>query len=148
MVDRINVQVFIFTKNPKFMVLILKRVPEREGHWQPITGGIKEGEKPIDTIKREIYEETGIQELKRIIDLRYSFFFKTMWRGKLAKMKEHCFAAEIKEEKAIQLSSEHEEYRWCTIGETKEALKWRHNLIAFHKLLDILNLEDGDLEEA
>ncbi|MFX1499297.1 MAG: NUDIX pyrophosphatase [Promethearchaeota archaeon] len=138
MFDRINVQVFIFTRNPKFMVLILKRVPEREGHWQPISGGIEKGEKPLDTIKREVYEETGLKKIERIIDLKYNFIFKTMWHGKLAKMKEYCYAAEIKEEKTIRLSSEHEEYKWCTENEAKEFLKWKHNLIAFNKLISLL----------
>ena len=85
MIGRVNVQVFVFTRNPKFMVLILKRIPERDGYWQPISGGIEEGEKPIDAIKREVYEETGIKKLERIIDLEYSFIFKTTWRGKLTK---------------------------------------------------------------
>ena len=66
MIGRENVQVFLFTRNPKFMILILKRIPEREGHWQPVSGGIKEGEKPVDTLRREVYEETGINEFERI----------------------------------------------------------------------------------
>jgi 8-oxo-dGTP pyrophosphatase MutT (NUDIX family) len=137
MIGRVNVQVFIFTQNPKFRVLILKRVPERKGHWQPITGGIEVGEKPLDTVKREVYEETGIQELERIIDLKHSFVFKTRWHGKLTKMKEICFAAEIKKEKPIIISNEHEEYKWCTEDEAKKFLNWEHNIIAFNKLINL-----------
>ena len=85
MIGRVKVQVFLFIRNPKFMVLILKRIPERNSYWQPISGGIEEGEKPIDAIKREVYEETGIKKLERIIDLEYSFIFKTTWQGKLTK---------------------------------------------------------------
>jgi dATP pyrophosphohydrolase len=138
MIGRVNVQVFVFIRNPKFMVLILKRVPEREGHWQPISGGIEEGEKPIDTIKREITEETGIQELERIIDLKYSFIFKTLKHAKITKMREICFAAEIKREKPIKISNEHEEYKWCTEDEAKNLLKWKNNIIAFNKLINLV----------
>lgn len=141
MIGRENVQVFLFTRNPKFMVLILKRVPEREGHWQPISGGIEKGEKPIDTLRREMYEETGINKFERIIDLKYNFIFETMWRGKLTKMREFCYATEIKEETSIKLSNEHEEYRWCTEDEAKEFLKWEHNLVALNKLINLLKLE-------
>jgi len=141
MIGRVNVQVFIFTQNPVFKILILKRVPEREGHWQPITGGIEEGEKPSDTVKREIYEETGINKLERIIDLKYSFIFTTNWHGKLTKMREMCYAAEIKKVMLIRLSNEHEEYKWCTEEEVKKYLKWEHNLIAFNKLIRILKSE-------
>ena len=141
MIGRVNVQVFIFTQNPVFKILILKRVPEREGHWQPITGGIEEGEKPSDTVKREIYEETGINKLERIIDLKYSFIFTTNWHGKLTKMREMCYAAEIKKVMLIRLSNEHEEYKWCNEEEAKKYLKWEHNLIAFNKLIRILKSE-------
>lgn len=141
MFDRINVQVFVFTRNPKFKILILKRILERSGYWQPISGGIEAGEKPLETIKREVYEETGLKKLERIINLEYNFIFKTTWGGKLAKMKEYCYAAEIKEENAIQLSSEHEEYKWCTENETKIFLKWKHNRIALNKLINLLKLE-------
>ncbi len=141
MIGRVNVQVFVFTRNPKFMVLILKRIPERDGYWQPISGGIEEGEKPIDAIKREIYEETGIKELERIIDLKYSFIFKTLWHGKLTKMREICFAIEIKKEKPIRISNEHEEYKWCTEDEAKKFLKWEHNIIALNKLINLIKLE-------
>jgi len=138
MIDRINVQVFIFTLSPVFEVLILKRVPERSGHWQPISGGIENGETIIDAIKREVEEETGLGELIEIINLDYEFSFNTMWKGKNSKMKELCYAAEIQEKKPIILSHEHEKYIWCTANQAKELLKWEHNLIAFDKLIALL----------
>lgn len=144
MIGRVNVQVFIFKQNPIFKILILKRIPEREGHWQPISGGIEEGEKPIDTIKREVYEETGIKELERVIDLEYNFIFSTMWHGKLTQMREICYATEIKKALLIRLSDEHEEYKWCTKDKAKMYLKWEHNLIAFNKLINLLKLESKE----
>ena len=138
MIGRINVQVFLFTNHPIFRILILQRIPERNGYWQPISGGIEEGEKPIDTVKREIYEETGIKKLKNIIDLDYTFTFETMWHGKLTKMKDICFAAEINKVKEIKLSNEHQDYKWCTETEAKNFLKWKHNLTALNKLVTSL----------
>ena len=141
MIGRVNVQVFIFTRNPIFRVLILKRIPEREDHWQPVSGGIEKGEKPIDTVKREVYEETGIKELERIIDLEYNFLFTTTWHSKLTKMREYCYAAEIKKVSSIKLSNEHEEYKWCTEQEVKKYLKWENNLIPLNNLIKFLNLD-------
>ncbi|TFG10932.1 MAG: NUDIX domain-containing protein [Promethearchaeota archaeon] len=134
MIGRINVQVFLFTNHPIFRVLILQRIPERSSYWQPISGGIEKGENPIDTVIREVREETGIKKLKNIIDLDYTFIFETMWHGKLTKMKEMCFAGEIKKIKKIRLSNEHQDYKWCTEKEAKNFLKWEHNLIALNKL--------------
>ena len=141
MIDRFNVQVFIFSLSPGFELLLLKRVPERSGHWQPISGGIETGESYIDAIKREVGEETGIRKLLRIIDLNYVFIFHTMWKGKFSKMKVFCYAAEIQEPRSIVLSQEHENYLWCTEIKAKELLKWEHNLIALDKLIALLNNE-------
>ncbi len=142
MIDRSNVQVFVFTRNPLFKVLILKRTVERGGFWQPLSGGIEKGEDYNDTIKREVYEETGIKEIKRIIDLNYNFTYKTSKNKELKKkMKDFCFAVEINKEKEIKLSYEHEEFLWCSQNEVKNILKWKYNLIAFNKLLKILNIK-------
>jgi len=141
MIVRSNVQVFIFTRNPLFKVLILKRTAERGGFWQPLSGGIEKGEDYNDTIKREVYEETGIKEIIRIIDLNYNFTYKTSKNKEFKKMKDFCFAVEINKEKEIQLSYEHEEFLWCSQNEVKNQLKWKYNLIAYNKLLKILNIK-------
>jgi len=41
--------------------LLLKRLPERNGFWQPVTGGLEEGETRTEALYREIREETGIR---------------------------------------------------------------------------------------
>jgi hypothetical protein len=84
MIGRENVQVFVFIRNPKFMVLILK------------------------------------------------------------SMREFCYATEVKEEKAIRLSNEHEEYIWCTEEEAKRFLKWHYNLFALNKLFSLIRSEYKD----
>ena len=61
MLTRTNVQAFVFSVNPSFKVLILKRTPERSGYWQPVSGGIDNGEEPEATVVREVFEETGMR---------------------------------------------------------------------------------------
>ncbi|MFX1575070.1 MAG: NUDIX pyrophosphatase [Promethearchaeota archaeon] len=133
MIERINVQVFLFTRNPEFKVLILKRTKEKGGFWQPISGGIEKGEKIYDTIKREVFEETGIQDIIRIFDLNYSFIFKAPISRKL--MKDICFSVELDKISDVKLSNEHNEYKWCSEKEAKNLLNWKYNIIAFKKLL-------------
>ena len=43
MQERNNVQTFVFSTNSSFEVLILKRTPERSGYYQPVCGGIENG---------------------------------------------------------------------------------------------------------
>ena len=136
MIERNNVQVFLYTRKPEFKVLILKRTQERGNFWQPISGGIEEGENSYDTIKREVFEETGIQDIKNVFDLDYSFTFKAPISRKW--MRDICFAAEIDNLFDVILSNEHDEYRWCNEKEAKKLLKWKHNLIALYKLLKVV----------
>lgn len=135
MTQRINVQVFVFCKNPSFKVLILKRTPERSSYWQPVSGGVEKGEKLIETALREVSEETGIKDIKSIIDIEYTFAYKETKKGVLMNMQDFCFAGEIENIFDIKLSDEHEEYKWCSYIEAKEYLKWEHNLNALEKLM-------------
>jgi len=64
----IQVQGILFRKiSGEIQYLLLKRTLEREGFWQPVTGGIEEGETKIEALKREVREETGIKNIVRIM---------------------------------------------------------------------------------
>ncbi|MFX1376414.1 MAG: NUDIX pyrophosphatase [Promethearchaeota archaeon] len=136
MIERTNVQVFLYTRKPEFKILILKRTEERGGFWQPISGGIEEGESTYDTIKREVFEETGFQDIEKVYDLDYNFTFKAPKSRKW--MRDICFGVEIDSIFDVKLSEEHEEYMWCNENQAKEILIWKHNLIALDKLLQII----------
>ena len=63
----IQVQGILFRKiNGEIQYLLRKR--QKQGFWPPVTGGIEEGEKRIEALKREVSEETGIKNVVRIIE--------------------------------------------------------------------------------
>ena len=138
MIERTNVQIFVYTTKPTFKVLILKRIPEKSGYWQPPCGGVDEGELDTEAAIRELFEETGIVYKDEIIDLDYSFTYRESKNGILMNMKDICFAAEVEELPKVELSHEHQKYRWCNEIEAREYLKWEHNLIALDKLVDLV----------
>ena len=140
MIERTNVQVFLFTRNP-FKTLVLKRSQERGGFWQPITGGIDEGESTDDTIKREVFEETGFQDIEKLYNLDYTFTYKAPISRKW--MKDICFGVLIDKIFEVCLSDEHEEYIWCNEKETKQILKWKYYLITLDKLLNVIKRENN-----
>ena len=74
----IQVEAILFRKNEgEIEYLILKRKQERGGFWQPITGGLEEGETLMEALRREIKEETGITNYKRIIENVHYFINET-----------------------------------------------------------------------
>ena len=53
-------------------VLLLRRIPQRGGFWQTLTGRREPGESPLAAAAREVYEETGLAPaLSDLADLRY-----------------------------------------------------------------------------
>ncbi|WP_051931455.1 NUDIX domain-containing protein [Clostridium sp. KNHs214] len=136
---RVNVQAFVFSNNPSFKVLILKRTPDRSGYWQPVCGGIENDESSRDAVIREVFEETGITDIKNIIDLNYTFNYRETKNGILMDMTDICFAVEVDGISHVRISYEHEAYKWCSYTESKKYLNWKHNLIALDRLMKLIN---------
>ncbi len=99
------------------------------GHWEFPKGHIEAGESEEETVKREIFEETGINDLRIIPGFKkyIKYFFrqykknvseedrkrgKTPWVFKLVAF----FIAETKTEE-INISPEHTGFLWLSIDE-------------------------------
>jgi len=136
----IQVQGILFRKiNGKIQYLLLKRI--EEGFWQPVTGGIEEGETKIEALKREVREETGIKNIVGIMkEIHYDEFRDFFKReGCQRLIKEFAFGVEVSSNDKIVMSREHSEYRWCGFEEALKLLKWEGNKEALEKLNEILS---------
>lgn len=138
MTTRVNVQGFVYCNHATLQFLVLKRTPQRGGYWQPVCGGVENGEAHTDAVLREIAEETGITVIKSLTDLNYTFTYRETKNGVLMDMQDYCYAAEIGHPVDIQLSCEHEAYQWLSYAEAQEYLTWEHNLIALERLMQLL----------
>ncbi len=138
---RVNVFIFVFTKNPSLKFLLLKRIPEKSGYWQPVCGGIKPNETYLEAVYREFREETGISasNIKQVINLDHSHQYSEQKNNKKYNMEDHCFGIEIMQIQDIQLSYEHEEFKWVNLDELPNLFTWKLGLTAFDKLCDIIN---------
>jgi bis(5'-nucleosidyl)-tetraphosphatase len=125
------------------------------GHWEFPKGHIEKGESEEETVKRETFEETGIDDLKIIPGFKkyIKYFFrqykknlsekdrklgKTSWIFKLVTF----FVAET-DTKKIKISSEHKGFIWLPIDEaikkttfknSKKLLKEANDFILGHSL--------------
>lgn len=131
-----QVEVILFKESsPKeILFLVLKRIPEKGGFWQPITGNVREEETFEEAARREVKEETGISEGK-LIDTGYSFdyFDEGNW------WHEKVFGMEVEKQTPIILSREHTESKWVTKDEAlNKYLCWPGNKEGLKKLWEIL----------
>jgi len=138
----------IFRMENDILYYLLLHYPS--GHWEFPKGHIEGKESEEETLEREVFEETGINDLKIIPGFKkyIKYFFrqykeniseedrkkgKTPWVFKLVVF----FIAETKT-KDIKISSEHLDFLWLSIDEaikkttfknSKKLLKEAHNYL-------------------
>lgn len=112
-------------------VLLLRRVDERGGFWQIITGMIEPGESPREAAARELHEEAGIPS--EPIDLQHRHCFvidphlaRTSTPGPRI-LREHAFVADT-ESREIRISvEEHDRYEWVPPAEAIRRVPFEGN---------------------
>jgi len=94
-------------------------------YWGFAKGTIEKGEKEIDTIIREVAEETGIKDLKFIDGFKETeeYFFK---HGGETVFKTVCYLLAETKTKEINLSFEHLGFEWLPYEETLEKLTFKN----------------------
>ena len=108
--------------------LLLKN---RRGYWGFPQGHKEKGETELQTLVREVSEETGIISLKIISfigKIRYSFFKNDGMKSS----KEVSFYFATTDTKNVVLSEEHEDYIWTNFSDSMSYLDHRQlRLIMF-----------------
>ena len=134
MIEERSAGVILFNKTEGIQFLILKYP---SGHWDFVKGNIEEGEKEEETVKRELFEETGIDSLQ----IHQEFNEKVEYNYYKKKSKVHkivsYYLAET-DQKEIKLSDEHLDSKWSdyedlmkliTFENSREILKKGNELI-------------------
>lgn len=114
----------------------------KEKIWQFVSGGGEDKETSIQTVKREIWEETKLKikgEDITKLDSRttipvVNIAKKFLWGEDVYVVPEYTFAIEIKKDTEIILSDEHEKMEWLNYDNAMQKLKYDSNKTALWEL--------------
>ena len=134
MIEERSAGVILFNKTGGIQFLVLKYP---SGHWDFVKGNIEEGEEEEETVKRELFEETGINNL----EIHQGFNEKAEYNYYKKNNKVHkivsYYLAETNQ-KQVKLSFEHLDHKWSnyedsmkliTFGNSREILKKGNEII-------------------
>lgn len=124
---KIPVSVLVVIHTPDLRVLLLERA-DAPGLWQSVTGSQDPGETLVQTAKREVYEETGLDVDEfglRDWQLQYEFEIFPRWRARYAPgvthNTEHVFGLTLPHPRPVRLSPrEHLDQIWLPWLEAAE----------------------------
>ncbi len=152
MVYRKAVFIVVYAKTQKgIRYLLLKRKLHWVG-WEFPKGGRRKFESKKQTVRREVFEETGLKPLKEKGKVKIKGF---NFKGKYKYPREfpdrpgikgqtfHLFAAEVKKPKNGKIrfgEKEHSDYKWASYSQARKIIEWPNQKKA-------LKIVDGWLKE-
>ena len=142
-----QVLVFLYRKNRNNLYEYCIFYRSKLKFWQGVSGGVENDESLIETVKREVFEETGVRvndvfQLSTVssipvVDVTGNF----SWGNDVYVVPEYSFGVSLGNYD-IHLSNEHKEYQWCLFDEAYEKLKFDSNKTALWELNQrLLNLK-------
>jgi len=108
------------------------------GHWDFPKGNIESGETEIETIKREVFEETGINDINIITDFRQQISYKYRKKSKIVNKSVIYYLAETKSRQVI-LSFEHNDYSWLGYNDALKKLSFENSRKVLKSANDFLS---------
>jgi len=133
---RIPIQVLIYPirkTNEDWEYLMLKRVKNRGGFWQGVTGAPENDETLSEGAKRELNEETGYSSVNLIkTDISYIIPMEDRWEDiypeGTKEIPEYLFIAMIPHPDPPKIDpTEHNDWKWCSYEEAMDLLSLEDN---------------------
>ena len=108
----------IILLNNKNQIFVGKRKDNPGDRWQMPQGGVEDGEDFLTAMKRELYEETSVKNIKIIKEIKGMYEYElpanlvgVLWKGKFRGQKQKWFITKfIGNEDEINLKTEYPEF--------------------------------------
>jgi len=135
----------IFRKEGSKPLFLLLHYPSNtkspKEYWDLPKGHIEKGERELETVEREVEEETGLNDVKFIEGFKewIKYFFR--WKSKNILKFVTFYLAETKE-KNVKISEEHIGYKWLSYEEAIDQLTFKNAKEILKKANDFLQRKD------
>ncbi|MFN3134887.1 MAG: bis(5'-nucleosyl)-tetraphosphatase [Candidatus Kryptonium sp.] len=111
------------------------------GHWDFPKGNVEKGESELETVKREVLEETGIDQIEIIDGFKERVGYYYRMKGNLIYKTVNYYLART-EQKEVKLSYEHEDYAWVTVYEALKYIKHKNSINVLNKAYEFLKTKE------
>ncbi len=147
---RIQIQVLVYPVrllDKEWEYLMLKRIKNRGGFWQGVTGALEGNENNIQGAKRELLEETGYVVNTLIeTDLSFKIPMKDRWKEVyptgIKELIEYVLIAKIDNLDRPKIDPiEHNDWKWCNFEEAMDLLHLDSNKTALEYVKHFLEEE-------
>ena len=110
-------------------------------YWDFPKGHIEKGEKELDSVKREVREETGLEDIGFVGNFkeRIEYFFRQEEKNILKLVT--FYLAETKE-KDVKISSEHAGFKWLSYEKALKKLTFQNAQKILQKAKDFIPAEN------
>jgi 8-oxo-dGTP pyrophosphatase MutT (NUDIX family) len=112
----------VFFKNDKVDLLLLQY---EAGHWDFVKGNVEPNESEVDTVLRELKEETGIVATQTIDGFRERIQYFYRRQGETIQKEVVFYLIQANTQK-VELSFEHVGYIWLDYAHTLEKLTFKN----------------------
>lgn len=115
-----------------------RQTSSTNGHWDFPKGNIEKGERLQDTVKREVKEETGIDDVKFIPGFKETIKYFYRLKGEVIFKTVVFYLIETKT-KEVKISWEHIGYKWLPYDQTLEQITFKNAKEILKKANDFLS---------
>ncbi|MEK6967131.1 MAG: NUDIX domain-containing protein [Nanoarchaeota archaeon] len=129
----------IFRKDKEIKYLLLHY---EAGHWDFPKGHVEEKEAEPDTIKREVREETGIDDIELVPNFKEKIQYYYKLKEELMH-KEVVFYLAKTETEQVKISFEHIGYIWLPYDKAMEKLTFKNAKEILEKANEFLGKDKG-----
>ncbi len=125
----------IFKKDNEVWILLIQH---NAGHWAFPKGHAELGETELQTARRELLEETGIEDVliitSPVFEERYRISRKGSWREKTVRY----WIGYVRDPNVHPQESEVRDYRWATVAETRALITYPQTQKLFEEVVQHL----------